>query len=570
MMHGLPILFLSVVLTFISSCLTLSDEDFEVSERIISGEQLAWTKDSKSLWPGLYSGYLYLGQSKKTYAFETSFIFHRYAGDVIKSKMIITALQGGYNSHEYSSEYFSFVDIYPRSGNVVVKGKSPVKFSNMKLNGKVLTGDIEVRGVKGDFLAVWNEKQSLLSVQSNGDIQSNLTGRYRGICAGKETIINLNVKKISLKRPVVNFLKMSVTGKRFQASSCDSNFCEYKGLSGTLDLAKETLELMGQDGSRSCKVRGKNGALDCDGCLLVRNKVSDNTHKSRLSVDLEQFSSIISAEDFNPSPKHEDLAGSYRGFLVSDQIGVSQPITLKISSLEENGKIYLKGISRHYWQNKINKFYTDYPFLKRRYKRGRSVIVFDGVSDGLLYITGTYKDGLVGSWFSKSSGLLGQVLLKKNVSWADLPLNKATSLISDRYLGENSDIKITMNSGVSRSHYDFFPNKLYGVQFNSKTKKKYDYFVAGVIDRRSGYFGLLSKKRDLTVGSVYENKIKKTKSYEIKDGHLVGSFDDFRFLEGRKSTYIKPEIEINDGEIKKDVSFEALLERVEKGSQISL
>ena len=60
--------------------------------------------------------------------------------------MIITALQGGYNSHEYSSEYFSFVDIYTGSGNVVVKGKSPVKFSNMKLNGKVLTGDIEVRG----------------------------------------------------------------------------------------------------------------------------------------------------------------------------------------------------------------------------------------------------------------------------------------------------------------------------------------------------------------------------------------------------------------------------------------
>ena len=145
-----------------------------------------------------------------------------------------------------------------------------------------------------------------------------------------------------------------------------------------------------------------------------------------------------------PSPKHEELAGSYRGFLVGDQIGVSQPISLKISSLEENGKIYLKGISRHYWQNKINDFYTDYPFLKRRYKRGRSVIVFDGVSDGLLYITGTYKDGLVGSWYSKSSGLLGQVLLKKNVSWADLPLNKATSLISNRYLGENSDIKITM------------------------------------------------------------------------------------------------------------------------------
>ena len=86
MMHWLPTLLLTVVFTFTSSCLTLSDEDLEVSERIISGEQLAWTKDSKSLWPGLYSGYLYLGPSKKTYAFETSFIFHRYAGDVIKSK----------------------------------------------------------------------------------------------------------------------------------------------------------------------------------------------------------------------------------------------------------------------------------------------------------------------------------------------------------------------------------------------------------------------------------------------------------------------------------------------------
>ena len=74
---------------------------------------------------------------------------------------------------------------------------------------------------------------------------------------------------------------------------------EHKTLSGSLDLAKETLEMVGQGGFGNCKVRGKNGALDCDGCLLVRSKVVGNDQRTRLSVDPEQFNSIISPKDFN-------------------------------------------------------------------------------------------------------------------------------------------------------------------------------------------------------------------------------------------------------------------------------
>jgi hypothetical protein len=565
-----PKIFLTALSIILSSCLTLSDKDLEVSEKILKSESMAWNKDSKSIWPGLYSGYLYMGQSKKAYAFESSLLFHRYAGNVIKSKMIITALQGGFSSHEYSSEYFSFVDIDTQSGKVTVKGDSLVKFSNVKLNGKILTGEVEVRGVRGEFISVWNEQQSILSVESNDDIQGNLTGIYKGICKGKKISMALNIKKISFKRPVVNFLKMPLTGTMTDIKKCEKAKCNSDRFFGTVDLAKEIVALKGNGLEEKCKIRGKNGALDCGGCLFVRKKEVNLPDEGRLSVDRSDFISLVNASDFTPNPEHSDIVGDYRGFLVSEDIGLAQPISLSVSSFRRGNKVYLSGSSRHYWQDKINDHYTEYPFLKRRYKKDRSVIVFDGVSDGLLYITGTYRGSLVGNWYSKSSGLLGQVILKKDTSWDALPLSKATNLVNNMYVSKVSEIKLSMKPSVSKAHYDFFPNKLYGVEYESKNREKSDVFLAGIIDRRSGYFALLNKKRKLTVGSIYSNEIQKEKLVEIsKNGKLNSSYDLYRSVKVRTSVKLNPNVKVDDVEMKSAVNFESLLQKVEEHNQTS-
>jgi hypothetical protein len=562
-------LVVSTLAGFLVSCQSISPENLAVSEQVLNGDKIAWEKDGVTVWPGLYSGYLYLGESKKAFPFESNFVFQRNSNGMIKAKAIVTALQGSYTSHEYSSHYFPFVDIYPQSGAVVFKGKGDVTFSDVKLNGKVFSGKVNVRGVSGEFLTIWNEKQVTARVSPSTSIQKELTSSYRGECLGQPMIINVKTKKLSVKRKDNSFMSLPVVAEVFgegrRACAGVSGVCKKFSYRGFTDLAKQTIQFYGNNHQRKCEIRGRSGALDCGGCVFVRDKTDESSNSVSFSSDINEFKSLIKSEDFRIKVPAEKVSGNYRGFLVDKNKGVIQPMFLSVRNHSKEGRDYLSGSAKHYWQNKINNHYTQYQFVRMRYVKDRSVFVFDGNTDGLFYVTGFYENGLVGDWYSKSSGYLGNVYLKKGVAWSELPVKKSSSLVHFKYQGKDANVKIRMKPAVSKSYYDFFPNKLYGATFENGSKKPTAVYVGGVLDRRSGYVALLKTDKTVETGILNENELAlygEPTPNDLLRKKMV-SVAEYSSGSNRETIVVAPSMEIKETEIKQANKFESLLKKLD-------
>lgn len=551
------------------ACKTLTEEEFALSESLLKGKQIEWNHRNVCVWPGLYTGYLYLGEAKKSYPFESQLLLHRKAGPMIKSKLIITALQGGYTGHEYSSKYIPFVDIYPETGKVVVKGENNISFSDVSLKGKIFSGKIKVDGVEGEFLTVWNENQTSSTLKPSDDVQNTLASHYRGECLGQPFVVDIETKKISSLSEQNKFLNLPLSAKFYgegrRGCSGGEGLCEKFGYRGFVNLPTQKIYLSNKNHTRVCNIRGRNGALDCSGCVFVRDKTKQVHVARNFNQDFSPFQSLIDPSELKPKMPSEDVAGNYRGFLLNEISGVSQPLSLAVRKETSKGYSYLTGSSRHYWQNKITNNYTEFRFKPRRYVSSRPVFMFEGDTDGIFYVNGFYKNGLVGSWYSKSSGYLGKVVLKKGVPWADLPLDKASSVIATAYKSESSTLKLRVKPAVSKSSYDFFPNKLYGVSIKNGEKKPDLYYVGGVFDRRSGYVGLLKDTRQVVTGAIDINSVKISETPTAVDLLAKNTTNIYEYgsEDERESVVLKQEVEINEAEIKQASKFEDLLKRLD-------
>ena len=558
-----------LIILLIASCQTISQDKLELSEKILKGDRIAWEQDGVSVWPGLYSGYLYMGESKTTFPFEVNLILHRKAGNVIKSKAIITALQGSFTSHEYSSHYFPFLDVVPKRGDVYFKSGRGVKIYESKIEGKVLSGKIELRGVKGEFLAIWKTSQTRAKVSNNTSVQNEITSSYRGECLGQRMVFNLKAKKLSVKRLDNTFMNLPVMldvyGEGKRACAGLPGLCEKFNYQGYVDVVKQNLKLYGSGKSKTCSITGRNGALECDGCIFVRDKADQSSNYISFQSNFDKLKSILRPEEFRTELTASQIAGNYRGFLLDEESGLSQPMFLKVKSHKVENRSYISGSAKKYWQNKINQAYTQYDFIRMRYKNSRNVFVFDGKTDGLLYVTGFYENGLVGHWYSKSSGHVGRVLLKKGIEWAALPVDQTSTFVSSQYEGKNSKIKLRIKPALSGSYYDFFPNQIYGIEYTGDMKNQNRVYVGGVVDRRSGYLGLLRNNRKVETGIVNENGIAiygQPSGSDLLRKNMV-STNEYSSGANKKPVIVSQRVEVQESEMRQTIEFEGLLNKLE-------
>lgn len=489
------------------ACKTQNPEKLKISETILKGESIPWANLNGSVMPGLYAGYFSSSKGDKVFPAEINLIPYREAGDVIKSRMILTVLQESFQSPEYSSEYYPLVDINTLDGRINIKNKSQVAMNNMKIEGRIISGDFDVRGTKGSFILKWTNDKAPLVKESSAGITNKISGQYQSECRGQPLILDVKTTKTSYKKSVPKFLNLPVTasvyGRGTRSCAGLSGLCaKFEGRRAHADLLTGSVRFSNDDSEPSCQFSAANDLISCLGCEFKKTDANTFESQQLSSHDLDLGRNLINTTTFRNSVGVDDFVGNYRGFITNSQLGFSQPIALSVNQKKIANRTYVFGTAKHYWQNEINDSYTAYSFQKRRFVEGRTVFVFDGKNDGLFYVTGFYENGLVGKWYSKSSGYLGQVHLVKGIPWAKLPVSKASSLLDERCAANDSLLRLKVKPASSTSPHDFFPNKLFGYSRNKGNRNLNSHFLGGVFDRRSGYVGLLKTNRSLSTGLI--------------------------------------------------------------------
>ena len=410
----------------------------------------------------------------------------------------------------------------------------------------MISGTISLRNKSGKFIAIWNESQRIAKVKNNKNIQKKVSGKYHSRCKGERITIDLRHKKLSLKVKIQKLFNFPKTIRQYNADSkeclTDLFQCRDYKLNSHIDILSQNFFVKNKFKKEKCHMDNDGNGFSCFGCFFSKRAQHIRRDLKVFQTNYDKLNSWI-RRDFEQNVFNEvSIAGSYKGFLINNHIGHIQPIDLNVKYNTRKGISYLSGDSRHYWQDRVDSNFTKFKFHRRRFVKDRSVFVFDGSSDGLLYVTGFYKNMILGNWYSKTSGYLGEVFLKKNVAWSKVPLSLATTILNKNYENRKISFKVNVASGLSKSNYDFFPNKISGSINSNRLGNKITYFSGGTIDRRTGVFSFVTDDGNHLSGISTVNGIsipqnigrntdvvyiesKRNKEYESKNRYIIDQYD---------------------------------------------
>ena len=137
--------------------------------------------------------------------------------------------------------------------------------------------------------------------------------------------------------------------------------------------------------------------------------------------------------------------------------------------------------------------------------------------------------------------------------------------MSSQYEGKNSKIKLRIKPALSGSYYDFFPNQIYGIEYTGDMKNQNRVYVGGVVDRRSGYLGLLRNNRKVETGIVNENGIAiygQPSGSDLLRKNMV-STNEYSSGANKKPVIVSQRVEVQESEMRQTIEFEGLLNKLE-------
>jgi hypothetical protein len=473
----------------------------------IAGMQLT---DPGSFRPGRYMGYFKLPERNLSFPMIIDLVAYREIKGIRKLRSVVRILHQSFISHEYSSQYFPFVDYLSKKGELNFKSqKGPFVLSGLRVHDQIIQGSLKVKdpSVSGIFSVAWQpEGTSLTNYQdmlNEFPTMQNLTGSYRGVCGGVKTTMQLEVHKKSKDLVSTTAFDWNIVGrigeqnsKSCGASAADCLKTNYE--TGTYNFALGTIDLGSGADKMLCKL-GESG-LNCGDCNFKEIKTpQESLHlESQYKVLPRQHHITAEGQDAVPvgvSSSPTDVAGLYFGYLHHEALGSYQLVRLNIqaSSKEVKGGEkwdYLHGSATLFFGNSTQREFIAYQFLPRRYLKTRRVFMFDGNGESFLSITRWTKNGAEGVWFSKNFGRVGTIeLVRGGVPKISSKVPILAS-VAGNYSGKFGRIQLTTKSSLSTNDSAYYPIKIFGSVVDYREKDRRTIVVGGDYDFYGGTLSL--------------------------------------------------------------------------------
>jgi len=535
------------------------------------------TRDVKSLKDGTYVGYLTvdLQGSKIPAILEISKGPYPWLNDCEASFAVLKILFGGFQSHEYLTQFFAVYHHKNLTFDATFDGNGP----DTSLLGATITEDgKEIKAKVSTILGgsatgkatfrYLEPGQSTLEVLKGVETKKytlpSVSDEYVGICNGSEQNIQLESRrnysnKINPHVPFYGYNVISRIGRKptvrrirdgrdenasyvFNQSSRHVSYNYYSqkisipGIGTHCDFNKEGISC-----SETCSFKRRNKFQS----LLI-----EQDYKLTVDENIENKSESLDPNNFDTTPL-KDRSGFYYGYMFLNNTSRYETVIMEVSSnktIEGREYLRLEG-TVHIASGPINTA-TYIPF---RFKPttlegdGQKPFLLISDEDQFVKVNKWKENNLTGTWYSKSFGRVGTFNLQKKIGGITpeckvkisselaghytATKNRRTYTSSNRLVGayqESLDLSLTGDfDGIAQPYFPFILTGALQTNFLSmfsgiSSSETYSYINKGCYNPfTNSFYAELEGGRTL-YGRVLDNKITTYISGESVPGRAFG------------------------------------------------
>lgn len=438
---------------------------------------------------GRYRGFIFPDQKDYRIPVQIDFFKAQNDSEYTHLEALLKVSLGGFDSHEYVSQFYNEVSYSWHHKTITLNGDDwDLLITSLKMVDGALEGTIKsASGHKEGHIQLEKIKETSSGHNSPGmqgvqktpvPVLQNLSGEYRGICDGREKILQLEAGKWfeAVAGSMNPFYGYKISGRMGEKSGMCGNFqsfCATNNFSdGIFNPYTGDLKLRGYP--KNLRMTVHAGKIDFNGCNLRKVSTLANPkivkNKSRnpvFTIDRSQ------SEPLSQIPELEELDGHFNGYLFHSEHGIYQPLEIDIKSSRYNDRPGRPEIIHFYsfaWlkfsdqvQNDKNDFIT-LDFKEREFLHTTPDMIWDTGRDVKLQITSWNKDLIEGLWISQSYGVVGPFAVSRNSGQISPP---ASSDISGVTFGQfrNQSWNLDLTAFEDRDPEEeaiFFPLHMHG------------------------------------------------------------------------------------------------------------
>ena len=446
--------------------------------------------------PIVYTGYLRHDRLNKKQMIRFQFIpFHKVGIAVTQYNVIVNLYLGDETSREYMAMYYDQIQVFPERKNMLLMKDDDGRSRRLPLikltwneNLSELNGSLidEMEGAVGNFSASnsWTAKP----LAADLPVIEPVSGIYDADCLSTDSSGAFSLKSVEIIPSRIFVDRTTPESTLGETNYIGNGLCQYGSYvncanfsAGSLNIFRDNLLLLQSNASWSWNCHHISRTdLQCSSprynqCVLHRRATTESQlHLAKYAFEPRPSVSPLSFAPATtpPAPNTCDRwSGTFQG-IASHFLGArQQPITLNLVAIESGGttdadrKCTIQGSVQLWFQdgNQAKERLT-YPIPTTEFaaKDEELTLLSDSSTD--LAITFRPIDGnrIIGRWYSRLIGLVGDVLTTAQSNIVIAPIAQAVPSVGGRFVfnAPNGEVRwwdlLTYEAGLDKTSYDPF------------------------------------------------------------------------------------------------------------------